>query len=75
MNSTNLQERASTGPRVPFAERIAVPVSEACAAGGFGVTTCYKLLAEGRLKSTKVGRRRLILVSSLRELMGEGSAT
>lgn len=56
-------------PRPRFeAERIAVRINEACRLTGLGRTSIYALIASGRLESRSVGRRRLILVSSLREL-------
>jgi excisionase family DNA binding protein len=41
---------------------------------GVGTTTIYQLLNDGKLRSTKIGRRRLILVSSILALMGEERA-
>jgi len=44
-------------------------VDAAAKAYGLSRTTLYKLLAEGRLKSVLVGRRRLILRDSLDALL------
>jgi excisionase family DNA binding protein len=46
-------------------------VDDAAKAYGLSRTTLYKLLAEGRLKSVLVGRRRLILRDSLDALLGD----
>ncbi len=45
-------------------------VRDAARTYGLSRTTLYKLLAEGRLQSVKVGRRRLILRDSLDALLG-----
>jgi excisionase family DNA binding protein len=45
-------------------------VEAAAKAYGLSRTTLYKLMAEGRLKSVLVGRRRLILRESLDALVG-----
>jgi excisionase family DNA binding protein len=44
-------------------------VDAAAKAYGLSRTTLYKLLAEGRLKSVLIGRRRLILRDSLDALL------
>lgn len=36
---------------------------------GLGRTKVYQLIAEGKLKSVAVGRRRLVLYSSIEELL------
>jgi excisionase family DNA binding protein len=48
---------------------IAVTVSTACRLGGFGPTTCWRLIADGTLQTVRVGRRRLILYNSLVRLL------
>lgn len=52
-------------PLVPFRDRPTCSIAEACAAAGFGRTKLYELLDEGVVLATKVGRRRLVRVSSL----------
>lgn len=53
----------------PFVGRLTCSVAEACVVSGLGRTKIYALIAEGCLKSTAVGRRRLIDVRSLRQLL------
>jgi len=53
---------------IPFAQRLTCTVAEACAATGLGRTKLYELIGEGCLDTTTIGRRRLILVRSLRTL-------
>jgi excisionase family DNA binding protein len=45
-----------------FRARLSCTVREACDASGLGPTTIYALIADKTLESTRVGRRRLILV-------------
>jgi excisionase family DNA binding protein len=50
---------------IPFRARISCTVEEACWATGLGRTTIYKLIKEGRIEAKKIGRRTVILVSTL----------
>jgi excisionase family DNA binding protein len=54
---------------IPFHDRISCTVPEACAATGIGRSKLYEEMAAGRLQTTCVGRRRLILVGSLVRLL------
>ena len=56
-------------PAIPFAERLTCTIAEACEATGLGRTKMYELIGEGCLETTTIGRRRLVRVSSLRELL------
>lgn len=57
---------------LPACERKAMSVDDAVPYSGVGKTTLYKFLAQGRLRSLKVGRKRLILREDLDALlMGE----
>jgi hypothetical protein len=59
---------------IPFWHRIGCSVREAEVATGVGRTKLFELIAEGRIKSTLVGARRVISVASLRQLIdGEAS--
>jgi excisionase family DNA binding protein len=49
-------------------EPIWVDVDDAIRLTGCGRTTVYKLINEGRLKSTTAGRKRLVSVKSIEEL-------
>ena len=64
MNNTaeNQHKGQSTG------HRIACSVDEACKISGLGRTTIYELIARKELQSRRIGRRRLVLVSSLEGL-------
>jgi excisionase family DNA binding protein len=50
---------------VPFLQRLTCTINDACAATGLGRTKLYELIGEGLIETTRAGRRRLILVSSL----------
>jgi hypothetical protein len=54
---------------VPFAERVTCTIEEARQATGLGRTKLYELIGDGSLCTTTIGRRRLVLVSSLLQLM------
>jgi excisionase family DNA binding protein len=48
---------------------LSVTIKQAVEATGLSVRKLYNLIAEGKLKSVPVGRRRLILWESLEELL------
>ena len=54
---------------IPFAQRLACTVAEACEATGLGRTKLYELIGEGKLRTTTIGRRRLVMVPSLLTLL------
>ena len=53
---------------IPFTQRLACTITEACEASGIGRTKLYELIGNGRLETTTIGRRRLVLVGSLLSL-------
>jgi excisionase family DNA binding protein len=54
---------------VPFALKLTCTINEACEVTGLGRTTLYELIGAGRLATTTVGRRRLVVVRSLLSLL------
>jgi excisionase family DNA binding protein len=50
---------------IPFPARLSCTIAEACEATGLGRTKLYEEMGAGRIKTTMIGKRRLILVSSL----------
>ena len=58
------------GRRLPFAQRLTCTVAEACEVTGLGRTKIYELIGDGRVTTTTVGRRRLVIVQSLLVLVG-----
>lgn len=52
-------------------EILTASVEDAGKAIGIGRTKTYELIAEGRLKALKLGRRTLITTSSIRQLVSD----
>jgi excisionase family DNA binding protein len=50
-------------------EREALSIEQACAVAGLGKTKFYEIVAAGTLKTRRLGRRRLILVTDLRSFL------
>ena len=53
---------------IPFHERVYATIRQTCEATGLGHDTIYRLIKSGRLKSLTIGKRRLIVISSLLQL-------
>jgi excisionase family DNA binding protein len=66
-----VRTEAATGPVAP--DRL-LSIDEAAATLGIGRSALYGLLAEGRLKSCKVGRRRLLASGAIAEYIAEHAA-
>ena len=47
-------------------EKLLATIPEACQATGHGRSFLYELISEGKLETVKSGKRRLIVVESLR---------
>jgi hypothetical protein len=60
---------AAITPAIPFAARLTCTIADACGASGLGRTKLYELIGNGTVCTTTVGRRRLVLVSSLLRLL------
>lgn len=54
---------------VPFRDRLSCTVDEACEVTGLGRTKLYELIGSGRVLTTTIGRRRLVIIRSLLELV------
>jgi excisionase family DNA binding protein len=54
-----------------FGYPMLVTVEEAAMLMRIGRTTAYELVMSGKLKSVKVGRRRLVVSDGIREYVGE----
>ncbi|HXP95303.1 MAG TPA: helix-turn-helix domain-containing protein [Telmatospirillum sp.] len=64
------QDTGNVSPgMIPFTERLTCTIADACRATGLGRTKLYELIGEGHLATTTIGRRRLVLVRSLRTLL------
>ena len=56
--------------RLPLAQRLTCTIAEACEVTGLGRTKFYELIGDGRVTTTTIGRRRLVIVQSLFALVG-----
>lgn len=54
--------------------RLTVTLQETAHMTGLGLTTLYAMLGDGRLRSTKIGGRRLIFVDSIEKALTEAAA-
>lgn len=54
---------------VPFRERLSASVEETIEATDLGRTYLYELIGQGKIRTFKVGRRRLIDVRSIIQLL------
>jgi hypothetical protein len=55
---------------LPELEPLVVPVNEGRRlAGNIGRTKFYELINEGKLKTVTIGRRRLVFIASIREML------
>jgi excisionase family DNA binding protein len=50
---------------------ITATIPEFCRVSGLGRSTTYELIDEGQLKSIKVGKRRLIVLASYRQMVAD----
>ena len=59
-------------PNIPTQEKIALRLNEAQAVSGLSRSTLYKLMNAEKLRTVKVGGRRLILREDLQTLLRGG---
>jgi excisionase family DNA binding protein len=59
---------------LPGIKPLAVTVADACRITGLGNTTIYALIREGKLRTFKAGRRRLVVYASLEALVSPEAA-
>ena len=55
-------------------EPIWVRPKRAAQIGGFGLTRCYQLIADGSLKTVRVGGMRLVSIESIKALGADAAA-
>ena len=54
---------------MPFVQRLTCTIDDACEVTGLGRTKLYELIGTGRIVTTTIGRRRLVVVRSLVALL------
>ncbi|MBK9656911.1 MAG: helix-turn-helix domain-containing protein [Rhodanobacteraceae bacterium] len=55
----------ATKTQVPTADRLAIPLTEGARLIGVGLSYCYELMQAGKLKTFKIGRRRMVTRQAL----------
>jgi excisionase family DNA binding protein len=65
----NISSTAISRDRLDGAKPLAVTVKRACKLLGVGNTTMWALIKTGRVKTVSIGRRRLVIYSSLESLL------
>lgn len=69
-------ERSGPTPDSRAARRplpLAISIADTCEQLGLGRTKVYKLIQDNQLKSVKLGGRRLVITSSIEELLASSS--
>ena len=61
--------KAAEPSPMPFAQRLSCTIDDACEVTGLGRTKLYELIGAGRIVTTTIGRRRLVVVRSLLALL------
>jgi len=61
--------KAAEPSLMPFAQRLTCTIGDACEVTGLGRTKLYELIGTGRIVTTTIGRRRLVVVRSLLALL------
>jgi excisionase family DNA binding protein len=56
-------------PAISSTDKLGYSPEEACVVLGIGRSTLYSLIAKGQIQTRKVGRRTVIPVSSVRQLL------
>jgi excisionase family DNA binding protein len=56
-------------PDVPLRDRRALSLAEVAALTGFAVSTLYKWIRDGRLRTAKIAGRRIVTSAALDELL------
>ena len=54
---------------MPFAQRLTCTIDDACEVTSLGRTKLYELIGTGRIVTTTIGRRRLVVVRTLLALL------
>ena len=79
-NKSGRDEAPSSSPKpeeptIPFSQRLSCTIDEACEATSLGRTKVYELIGDGRLATTTIGRRRLVIVRELLSLLEANKST
>jgi excisionase family DNA binding protein len=69
VTSQFIRSEAAEPSTMPFAQRLTCTIDDACEVTGLGRTKLYELIGAGRIVTTTIGRRRLVVVRSLLALL------
>ena len=69
-SQVSLSAKTAEPSTMPFAQRLTCTIDDACEGTGLGRTKLYELIGAGRIVTTTIGRRRLVVVRSLLALLG-----
>jgi hypothetical protein len=69
LGTTILEEPRRKPPRLPPPQPVTTTIKGASAMTGLGLTKINELIAEQKLKSVCIGRRRLVFVDSIEALL------
>jgi predicted DNA-binding transcriptional regulator AlpA len=64
-----LEQKEYSQMALPVWERLTVPLGEFVELSGIGRTAVYKMMQSGELKSVTLGKKRMVIVASYRELL------
>jgi len=73
VRESDASTRQFVNAAIPFVERPACTMAEACSAVDFGKTKLYEPIDGGEIESIRIGRRRLVRVPSLPQFLGPTS--
>jgi excisionase family DNA binding protein len=59
------------GATTEITKPLALSVKDACRIIGVGNTTLWKLIADGQIRTIRIGRKRLVIYASLEALLSE----
>jgi excisionase family DNA binding protein len=69
MSELNHSPNTNRYARCHALKPVAATIHDTCHITGLGRTKVYELIGEGKLKAIAIGRRRLVLYSSIEELI------
>ena len=69
VTSQSIRSEAAEPSTMPFTQRLTCTIDDACEVTGLGRTKLYELIGAGRIVTTTIGRRRLVVVRSLLALL------
>jgi predicted DNA-binding transcriptional regulator AlpA len=69
-----LEQKEYSQMALPIWDRITVPLCEFVELSGIGRSVAYQMMRSGELKSVTLGKKRMVVVASYRELLERSMA-